>query len=329
MKLSDKAMRVSVIIPTYNRAKMLDWTIESFIKQNYPKDKYELIVSDNNSDDNTKVVVTEWQAKSSVPIKYLFEPHQGVHYARNSAAKIAKGDILYFTDDDMVADKDLLKNLVKVFSMGYNVASATGKVLPKWETEPPKWILKYCNNYWLSLNDRAEKLIIAPFDIGVLSCHQAIMREAFFKSGGFNPENTAGEWIGDGETGLNIKIKELGYNFAYVGDSVIYHIIPPSRMTQSYLNKRMANQGNCDSYTEYRRNKYNNGQLIFQIVKHLINIIVAPLGGLTLPFILTKYSWRLFVAWIFYNINRIKYDMRLIYDERWRQLVLKNNWLEE
>lgn len=319
---------VSIIIPTYNRAKMLGMTVESFVKQNYPKDQFELIIADNNSRDETKDVIAEWQSKSSVAIRYIFEKRQGVHYARNSAAKLAKGDILYFTDDDMLADEELIKNLIRTFSMDYNVASATGKVLPKWEVTPPEWILKLCNNYLLSLNDRVEQLIISPNDVGVFSCHQAVLKDVFFKSGGFNPENTAGEWIGDGETGLNIKIKELGYSFAYNGESVIYHMIPSSRMTQSYLNKRMANQGNCDSYTEYRKYNYNEIQLALQIFKYIIHISCDFLR-LVPRWILQRDSWRLFLARVYYYRNRIKYDMRLIYDESWRALVLKKNWLEE
>ncbi len=318
---------ISIIIPTYNRGKYLPITLDSFLGQSYPKDRFEIIVSNNKSTDNTQGIIDNYCSRFD-NIKTFFEGRQGVHYARNSASKTAKGDILYFTDDDMIADRDLLINLVKVFLMDYNVASATGKVLPKWEVEPPKWIIKYCYNGLLSLNDRSEQLIIAPFDIGVFSCHQAILREAFFKSGGFNPENTAGEWIGDGETGLNIKIKELGYNFAFIGDSVIYHMIPPTRMTQSYLNKRLANQGNCDSYTAFRKYKYNHIQLVLQIIIHLRNIFVL-LAGFILCFILGRNSWRLRVSWIYYNINRIKYDIRLMYDEKWRGLVLKYNWLEE
>lgn len=318
---------ISVIIPTYNRGKYLSITLDSFINQSYPKDRYEIIVSNNNSTDNTHAVIDDYCSQNG-NIRYIFEGRQGVHYARNSAAKIAKGDILYFTDDDMIADKNLLSEIVKVFNMGFNVGSAAGKVLPKWEVAPPEWILRYCYNGLLSINDRSEELIIAPFDIGVYSCHQAILREAFFKSGGFNPENTAGEWIGDGETGLNLKIKSLSYKFAYVGSSVIYHIIPASRMTQSYLNKRLANQGNCDSYTEFRKNKYGFFQLIMQIARHLKNICTLILKT-ALRFFTGNDFWRILAAQIFYNVSRIKYDFRLMNDEKWRKLVLKNNWLEE
>ena len=99
--MNDGVRTVSIIIPTYNRAKILGLTIESCVNQTYPIDLFEIIVADNNSSDDTKEVVKEWQTKSDVPIKYIFEPRQGAHFARNTAAKHSSGEILYFTDDDM------------------------------------------------------------------------------------------------------------------------------------------------------------------------------------------------------------------------------------
>src|ERR1700675_1618753 len=125
---------VSIIVPTYNRANSLGLTLESLINQSYKKHNYEIIVVDNNSTDDTRKLIEEWQKKSvAPPIKYLFEPRQGVHYARNAAFKHAKGEILYYTDDDMIADADLLKEIVKPFGYNSKTASVTGRVLPKWE----------------------------------------------------------------------------------------------------------------------------------------------------------------------------------------------------
>ncbi|MDQ3022538.1 MAG: glycosyltransferase family 2 protein [Bacteroidota bacterium] len=76
---------VSIIIPTYNRSKFLGTTLESCINQTYPKEFFEIIVSDNNSTDNTKEVVELWQKRSDVPIKYILEPRQGAHFARHTA----------------------------------------------------------------------------------------------------------------------------------------------------------------------------------------------------------------------------------------------------
>ncbi len=317
---------VSIIIPTYNRDSLLDITIESFVNQSYPKDEYEIVIADNNSTDNTKEIVKKWIEKSHVSIKYMFEPRQGVHYARNSAANHANGEILYYTDDDMIADQNLLSEIIKPFIMDEKVATATGRVLPKWEVQPPRWILEFCNNGLLSLNNPKEDLIISSSDCNVFSCHQAIKRDVLFEAGGFNPENTAGEWIGDGETGLNIKIKDLGYKFAYNGESIIYHMIPPTRMTQSYLNKRYANQGYCDSYTEYKRYRYSKARLIRKIISDGRNYSNQAIKGV-LKFVIKKPTWRLNWAKSFYYINRIKYDYRLMNDEKWRQLVLRYNWI--
>lgn len=328
---------VSVVIPTYNRSKLLPITIESFINQSYPKDKYEIIIADNNSKDNTKEIVEKWIEKSDVPIKYLFESRQGVHYARNTAAKCAKGDILYYTDDDMIADKNLLLEIIRPFQIDMMVGSASGRILPKWEVEPPLWVKTLCLNGCLSLNNLGDNLRIENYDMGVFSCHQAMRRDVFFESGGFNPENTAGEWIGDGETGLNIKIKNMGYKFAYNGASIIYHIIPLTRMTQKYLNKRLANQGNCDSYTDYKKMLFTKKQLFLTNIKYLQMVYIKFSHFFPKVFIIsikivlgiknTDSSWRMDRAYISYYINRIKYNFRLIFSEKWRTLVLKDNWL--
>jgi glucosyl-dolichyl phosphate glucuronosyltransferase len=319
---------VSVIVPTYNRADMLIVTIESLLNQSYDKRRYEIIIVDNNSSDHTRQVVEELKSKSVVPIRYFFEPRQGVHYARNCVVNYTQSEILYYTDDDMIADVDLLKEIVKPFSYDVKVAAVTGRVLPKWGQEPPQWVLDLCMNYVLSLQDRSARLIISSHDFGVFSCHQALRREAFLRSGGYNPENTAGEWIGDGETGLNIKLEELGYWFAYISSSITYHLITPQRMTQRYLNKRLANQGNCDSYTDYRRHKYNNLTLTGIILSHVKEIVVQVLK-LMVKLSLKMDSWRLNRAYINYYINRIRYDLRIMRYKNWRKFVLKNDWLNE
>jgi len=65
----DSKIFISIIIPTYNRDSLLDITIESFVNQSYPKFKYEIIIADNNSTDNTKKIVEKWIEKSQVSIK--------------------------------------------------------------------------------------------------------------------------------------------------------------------------------------------------------------------------------------------------------------------
>ena len=320
---------ISVIIPSYNRARLLGATIESFIRQDYPPESFEIIVADNNSTDNTREVVAIWQSQSGVPVTYLPEQRQGVHFARNSAARIARGSILYFTDDDMIADSRLLAEIRAVFSLDPLVGAATGRVLPKWETCPPMWILKLCYNGWLSIFDHmGEGIRIEEHDFGVYSCHQAIRRDAFFRSGGFNPETVYSDYIGDGETGLNIKLKDLGYKFGYNSKSVTYHIIPPSRMTQDYLNKRLANQGSADCYTEYRESRFSGEELLGRIDSYR-NELMEHACMATKKRIAGEIDWHMYEAYTHYYLNRIAYDLRLIHDPQWREQVLKYDWLSE
>ncbi|MBR1785710.1 MAG: glycosyltransferase family 2 protein [Paludibacteraceae bacterium] len=130
-------MKLSIIIPTYNRADMISDTLESLVRQDFPKDDYEILVVDNASTDNTKTIVEDWQRKTGGLVKYLFEPRHGSHYARNGAVKSAQGDILYFTDDDVIASTDTLRELIKPFEIDTNVVSATGPVVANWLIAPP------------------------------------------------------------------------------------------------------------------------------------------------------------------------------------------------
>lgn len=329
MSLQNDFKKVSIIIPTYNRAKIIGQTIESCINQTYPKDRFEIMIVDNNSTDDTKSVVEQWISKSPVPIKYIFEPRQGAHHARNNAAKQSDAEILYYTDDDMIADKDAIRNIVKVFDMNYNVAAAGGKVLPKWEFDPPEWLLKYFKNGSLSLIDKSERLIIASYDIGLYSCHQAILKKVLVECGGFNPDIVKDELLGNGETGLNIKILQEGYNFAYVGDSISYHLIPGSRMTQKYLNYRFGNQGNCDSFTTFRKNENSKKVLLKMILFSHLPAMLKYYSDSVFKRMTNNDLWRLHRTYASYFYHRIKSDFRFATDSARREYALRYDYMNE
>ena len=318
---------VSVIIPTYNRSLLLEQTVDTFLAQDYPADRWELIIVDNGSTDDTRNVTLKLETRNS-RIRTLTEKRKGAHFARNHGALAARGAILYFTDDDMLAEPSMLSEIVAGFDADPKVASVTGKVLPRWDTEPPVWVLEHCRNALLSLLDLGEATIVADDDPGVFSCHQAVRREVFMDAGGFNPDTNAELFTGDNETGLNIKIRNLGFKFAYVGTAVTHHKIPASRMTQSYLNSRMADQGFCDSYTQFRALHPGKSRLARRMVAHSV------LGGLTILKAAAHRAagdsrWHVDLARLFYYRNRMRYDARLMNREEWREFALQDDWLHE
>lgn len=324
---AERFPHVSIVIPTFNRSETLRITVESFLAQTYPADRFDIVIVDNGSSDDTPEVIDSLMQRSP-NVQGMIEPRRGAHFARNSGAMASRGTILYFTDDDMIADPVLLEKIVSAFDPATKVASATGRVLPRWETEPPRWVLEHCKNALLSLNDLGEATIISDDDPGVFSCHQAILREAFVAAGGFNPDTNAEKFTGDNETGLNIKVRKLGYRFAYVGSSVTHHIIPASRMTQRYLNGRFADQGFCDSYTAYQAVQAGKPRLAARVVAH------ALLAGVTSAKALVRRAagdsrWRIDLARFFYHRNWARYDTRLIRYSEWRDFVTRSDWLTD
>lgn len=97
----------SVIVPTYNRKTFVIKCVQSLLEQKFPKDKYEIIVIDNNSTDGTR------QALKNYSINLLLEKKRSGDAARNKGIKKAKGKWLVFTDSDCVASKNWLSLLFK------------------------------------------------------------------------------------------------------------------------------------------------------------------------------------------------------------------------
>jgi glycosyltransferase involved in cell wall biosynthesis len=102
--------KVSVIIPTYNRAEFLRSAIESALKQTFTD--LEIIVSDDGSTDNTQVVVKSFEDKR---IKYVRnEGNKGPSGTRNTAILASEGEYIAFLDDDDVWLPEKLKSQVNL-----------------------------------------------------------------------------------------------------------------------------------------------------------------------------------------------------------------------
>ena len=105
-------MMISIIIPTFNQAEYIDYTLKSVIKQSY--ENWECLIIDDGSNDNTEEIVERIIEKDS-RLKYFKKANGGASSARNYGLDIAKGDLIQFLDSDDYIDKDKLSKGIEAF----------------------------------------------------------------------------------------------------------------------------------------------------------------------------------------------------------------------
>jgi GT2 family glycosyltransferase len=259
----------------------------------------------------------------------LAEPTLGVHLARHTGAQAARGKILVFTDDDVSFDAGWLQAYADAFDRHPEMAAAGGPSRPIWEAPPPAWLLQYLREttLWGILS------LMEPFDEFRMgreayfwSLNMAIRREALFAAGGFNPEACGHIWLGDGECGLNRKLRERGLAVGYVPQALVHHHIPPGRMTVDYLCLRMANQEACDIYTSFHRSMPRRLRLCRHALAVTLKNCKYLIGARFVKGRTDRRSLDIQIhaarTW-----SRLRYTARLIGDEKFRELVRKEDWL--
>lgn len=95
---------ISVVVPVFNSGKAIEPLVESLLCQDYPRDSFEIIMVDNNSNDTTKDIIRNY------PVVLLEENTlQSSYSARNKGIEHAKGELIAFTDSDCRADRSWLR----------------------------------------------------------------------------------------------------------------------------------------------------------------------------------------------------------------------------
>lgn len=121
-------IKISVVIPTFNRKGLLKDCLQALFFQTYPKERFEIIVVDDGSTDGTHSLIKTLQKKN--PNLYLFgQSRGGTSRARNLGIKNARGEIIAFTDDDCLSHKDWLEQLDNAFEKKPQALGIEGKTL--------------------------------------------------------------------------------------------------------------------------------------------------------------------------------------------------------
>ncbi len=230
-------MKITVILCTYNRCRLLAEALESVAASKLPESvEWEVLVMDNNSNDQTREVVAGFCRRYPGRFRYLFEPRQGKSHALNTGIAEAKGDLLAFMDDDVTVEPTWLRNLTAPLLNGKWMGSG-GRVLPRWICSPPNW---------LPSHGRYASGPLALFDRGATPCilneppfgtNMAFQEKMFRKYGGFRTDlgPCPGSEVRNEDTEFGRRLLAAREPLWYEPSAVVHHWVPEERLRREYF----------------------------------------------------------------------------------------------
>jgi len=238
-------MFVTVAICTWNRAELLRQTLEQMCALRIPENvEWELIVVDNNCTDATPDVVASFADR--LPVKHVVETRQGQSNARNRAMDIARGDLLVWTDDDVLVDSDWVAEYVAASERWPDAGFFGGLITPWFEIDPPSWF---------ESNTRVLEGVMVIRDLGPreyrfnagetpYGANMAFRRQAF-ESQRFDPNLGL---VGDNAVRFDEMeycraLERAGFWGVWVPGAKVRHFVVARRMTLEYVWKHFEGDG--------------------------------------------------------------------------------------
>ncbi len=235
-------VNLTVAIPTYNGENRLPKVLDKLKEQiNTEHINWEIIVVDNNSTDGTAKLVKKYQENwlQNVPLKYYFEPEQGISFARQRAINQAKGELVGFIDDDNPPFENWVNSACKFAQEHPQAGAFSSKIHGVFETNPPEELKQI--TFYLALVDRgSEPLMYEPRKKGLPPGAGLVVRKDVWQKYvptkllliGKTKKNLMP--IGEDAEAL-LYIHRAGWEIWYNPEMEIEHIIPPSRLEEKYL----------------------------------------------------------------------------------------------
>jgi glycosyltransferase involved in cell wall biosynthesis len=239
-----KHRAISVVVCTRDRSRYLRNCLGGLEKQTLSNSRFEVIVVDNGSSDDTAEIAESFCDRQA-HFHYYFEPEPGLSIARNAGIRASSADIVAFIDDDAVPSTSWVEQLLGRFeALPPEFGIVGGDVIPVWESERPSWL----NDGLLrplsaGLKWSTEARVIRPGE-WLVEVNSAYRKAALAQVGGF-PEHLGriGDLLLSGDGAVNLLIQRAGFLLYYDPEILVRHHIPPSRVTKEWFRRRSFWQG--------------------------------------------------------------------------------------
>lgn len=218
---------ISVIICTYNRAELLKHCLNSCARSVRAVVGLEFLVIDNNSNDHTNRVVMEMSTQ--IPnLRYIVESSQGLSYARNRAIVEAKGEYVYYVDDDVLLDSDFLINAQRIIAEVQPLIFG-GPFTPWYHYGRPMWFQDRYASSDLTYSTRR----VLPRGKFLTGCNFCVHKSLFERFGRFDTRlGMRGGLVGYGEeTELQREIQNAGVEIWFDPQLKMDHVVNPERLS--------------------------------------------------------------------------------------------------
>jgi glycosyltransferase involved in cell wall biosynthesis len=229
----------TVVIATYNRARWLDDTLRSLMRMDcrYP---WDIVVIDNNSTDETPLVISKYASAGAVPVLPLFEPRQGKSTALNTALAHARGEIIAFTDDDVDVEAHWLTAACDLLDANPAADYVGGPVIPIWGKTPPNWFDTQRGDLWGTvaiLDYGPEPFVFEERQKVPLGVNMAVRRRLIEQIGGFHPQlgRCGRSLLGQEQAEFFSRARATGARGIYVPSMALRHYVPAERLTFQYF----------------------------------------------------------------------------------------------
>lgn len=232
-------LKLSLIIPTYNRPDLLAVALKHIATANVPDDiELTVIVSDNNSaPGNQEANKAALQRFPELNGRYLLATQQGRSAALNFAVAHTDDEYLGFIDDDEKIDPAWFEVAAGYIRQGIDFLG--GPYKPDWQSAPPAWLPMHVGAYravlgWIEQSNRAQPF--REFGGSICGGNCIVRRSALLEAGGFATHigRSKNNLMGGEDDELHRNLTLKGFDGIYDPALVIYHFIPAARMTRSY-----------------------------------------------------------------------------------------------
>ena len=227
------APKVTVAIPTYNRAKYLRQTLAGIAAQRFPRDHVEVLVIDNNSTDDTAEVVAAFADAWPAP-RRIVETRQGLDFARNRAVAEARGEIIVFGDDDILVEPDWLAQITVPLladADARRIGAVGGEVVPVFPDGLPDWVREW--HAPLAFRPDAGPMEAKHCPMGA---NLAFPRWVFERLGLFHTalDRAAGNYFSGGDSEMIRRVRAAGLEVWFAPGAAVRHQMPAGRTTFRY-----------------------------------------------------------------------------------------------